>query len=277
MAIVKLLKPITGTWRVVASRWLLYMLAMLPGMLSLTRHLDATVGTRPWFHDLQPPLDILSLKFLVAELGDGVGLLLAGVFVIWLLQLVWLGGSIRVLDPHTPDVHKKVFANGWQYLARFLRIAVFAVIATVLVQLVVRKIFGSLSARAETEAWAVYDSYITLNLWKLFVMFVFLTLIGVIAFWTRIIAVTADRKDTRRLPWQALKVMARHPVSGLAAQFAFVCAVLITQAVALWCWRQSPSGGLWLGGWALLQLLTAYIWQLRIRAALNLSWNHRPV
>ncbi|MGI9271599.1 MAG: hypothetical protein ACR2QT_07485 [Woeseiaceae bacterium] len=276
MAIVELLKPTSGTWRVVAARWLLYMLAMLPGTISLTRHLDETIGMRPWFHDLQPPLEILSFKFVVAELGDGVGLLLVGVFVIWLLQLVWLGGSIRVLDQRSPGVNKKVFSSGWQYLARFLRIAVFAVVATVLLQLVIRKIFGSLSARAETNAWAVYDSYIALNLWKVSVMFVFLTLIGVIAFWSRVIAVTADRSDTRRLPWQALKVMARHPVSGLVGQFLFVCAVLGVQAVALWCWRKSPNGGLWLGGWALLQLLTAYVWQMRIRAALKLSWNLRP-
>lgn len=269
MAVVELLKPVTGTWRVVGARWLLYMLAVLPGMLSLSRHLNDTIGTRPWFHELQPPLETLSTKFVLAEIGDGVGLLGAGLAIIWLLQLVWLGGALRVLDPRAPGVQTKVFANGWQYLARFLRIAIFAIIATLILQFIIGKVFDALSARAEINAWPVYSSYITLNMWKVSVIFIALTLVGVIAFWARVIAVADERKDTRRLPWQALKLMRRKPVAALLGQFLLVCAVLGIQAMALWCWRQSPNGGLWFGLWALLQLLTAYVWQFRIRLALS--------
>ena len=55
MAVIDLLKPTSGTWRVVGTRWLLYMLAVLPGMLALSRHLDDAlvsrklVGERPIF------------------------------------------------------------------------------------------------------------------------------------------------------------------------------------------------------------------------------------
>ena len=269
MAVVDLLNPTTGTWRVVVARWMLYMLAMLPGMLSMSRHLNETIGMRPWFHDLEVPLGTLSFKFLRPELGDGNGLLMAGVFVIWLLQLVWLGGSMRVLDPRAPGVQTRVWANGWQYLARFVRIAIFALIATLILQFVIGKIFGALSARAETHAWPVYDSYVALNLWRVFVVFVALNIIGIIAFWARTIAVMDERKDTRRLPWQVLKLMRRKPVSTLLCQFLLVCAVLAIQAMALWCWRQSPNGGMWFGAWALLQLATAYVWQFRIRLALS--------
>jgi hypothetical protein len=269
MAVMDLLKPTTGTWRVVGSRWLLYMLATLPGTVFLTRHLNETIGTRPWFQDLQPPLATLSTKFVVAELGDGVALLAAGALIIWLLQLVWLGGSIQILDPRRPVSPRNVFSKGWQYLARFVRIAIFAVIAVALMHLLVSKIFGSLSARAETEAWPFYDSYIALNLWRVTVVFVVFTLIGVIAFWARMLAVTEDRYDTRRLPWQVLKILARRPVSAFLLQFLLVCAVLCTQAMALWCWRQSPAGGMWFAIWAVLQLLTAYVWQLRIRSAFS--------
>ena len=31
MAMIELLKPTTGTWRVVGARWLLFMLAVVPG------------------------------------------------------------------------------------------------------------------------------------------------------------------------------------------------------------------------------------------------------
>ena len=88
MVLVELLKPTQGTLRVVASRWLIYMLAMLPGLLAMSRHLNEAVGKRPWFQDLQPPLDTLSTRFVLSNVNDGVPLLLAGVALIWILQLV---------------------------------------------------------------------------------------------------------------------------------------------------------------------------------------------
>ena len=269
MAVMELLKPTAGTWRVVTSRWLLYMLATLPGLMVLTSHLDETVGKRPWFHDLQPPLDILSTKLLVPEIADSVALLGAAVVVIWLLQLVWLGGSIQILDPRRFDIRKKVFSHGWQFLARFLRIAVFAAIAVTLTQMLLGKVFAGLRAQAESENWSVYDAFVTLNLWYVSIGFIMMTLIGLVSFWIRMIVVTEDRRDLRRLPWLAVKILVRRPVSAFLLQFLLVCAVLGTQVMALWCWRQSPNGELWLGVWALLQLLTAYVWQLRIRSAFS--------
>jgi len=269
MAVIELLKPVSGTWRVVGARWLLYMLAVVPGMLALSKHLDSTIGIRPWFQDLQPPLSTLSAGLAMAELSDGLALLGAGAAIIWLLQLVWFGGAVRVLDPRAPGVQTKVYANGWQYLARFIRIAIIALVVTLLLQLLIRKFFAGMSARAETGGWDVYDAFVMLNMWRAGVVFVALTLVGVIAFWMRIIAVVEDRKDTRRLPWQTLKLLVRKPLSAFAAQFLLICAVLLIQALALWCWRQSGSDGLWLGLWVLLQLVTAYVWQYRIRLALN--------
>lgn len=269
MAVTELLKPTTGTWRVVLARWLLYTLAILPGMLSMSSHLDATVGTKPWFHDLQTPLDLLSLKYLIPQLSGGVSMLMAGVFIIWLLQLVWLGGAMRVLDPNAPGIQKKVFANGWQYLARFVRIAIFALLAVVVLQFLIGKVFGALSARAEVNTWSVYDAYITLNMWRVFILFVALTIVGVVAFLARSMAVAHERRDTRRLLWPALKLLVQKPGSVFAAQFLLVCAVLGIQAMALVCWRQSSNDAMWLGLWALLQLATAYVWQIRIRLALS--------
>ena len=269
MVVMELLKPTSGTWRVVTSRWLLYMLATLPGLMALTNHLDETVGKRPWFQDLQPPLDILSTKLLVSEIADGVALLGAAVVFIWLLQLVWLGGSIQILDPRRPGIRKKVFSHGWQFLGRFVRIAVFAGIAIAVTHYLMGKIVAGLRAQAESQNWSFYDAFVSLNLWYASTVFIVMTLIGLIAFWMRIIVVTEDRRDIRRLPWLAVKILVRRPVFALLLQFLLVCAVLGTQVMALWCWRQSPNGGMWLGVWALLQLLTAYVWQLRIRSALS--------
>ena len=83
-----MIRPTAGTWRVVLSRWILYVVATIPGLAALTMHLKQTVGVRPWFQDLATPLDMLSLKFLLAELSGGLPLLMLGALIIWVLQLV---------------------------------------------------------------------------------------------------------------------------------------------------------------------------------------------
>ena len=263
-----IIRPTAGTWRVVFSRWALYVIAMLPGLAAMTSHLKQTVGLRPWFQDVEMPLDMLSFKFVAAELSGGISLLMLGAFFVWVLQLVWLAGAVQVLDVSKNYLPRKVFANGWSYLGRFVRIAVFAILAVIAFHLALKFIFGSLATRAELEDWTVQKSLFDLNLWRAGLTFTALTLIGTFAFWARIITVADSRRKLRRLPLLLLRLFARRPVSALIFQFAAIAVVLFVQAVALWSWRQSGGGLAWLLFWAALLLVASWIWQLRIRAAL---------
>ncbi len=269
----KLIRPTTGTLRVVLSRWALYAIAMLPGLLAMKRHLEQTIGLRPWFQDLTVPLDMLNVKLIVAELPGGTPLLMLGVFIVWVLQLVWLAGAVQILNASIFDVPRKIFANGWPYLGRFVRIAVFSIVAIIAILLALKFLFGSLATRAELEDWTVQQSLFDLNLWRAVMTFTALTLVGTFAFWARVITVADSRRRLRRLPVLLLRLFARHPVSALIFQFVTIAVVLFVQAVALWSWRQSTGGLAWLVLWAMLLLAASWIWQLRIRAALAI-WQH---
>ncbi len=263
-----IIRPTAGTWRVVFSRWALYVVAMLPGLAAMSSHLKQTVGLRPWFQDVEMPLDMLSIKFVAAELSGGMPLLMLGALFVWVLQLVWLAGAVEIFNASRFDVPRKVFANGWPYLGRFVRIAVFAILAIIAFQFALKFLFGSLATRAELEDWTVQKSLFDLNLWRAVMTFTALTLVGTFAFWARVITVADSRRKLRRLPLLLLRLFVRRPVSALIFQFAAIAVVLFVQAVALWSWRQSGGGLAWLVLWAMLLLIASWIWQLRIRAAL---------
>jgi hypothetical protein len=219
------------------------------------------------------PLDILSLKLVVAELPGGISLLVLGAFLIWVLQLVWLAGAVQIFNASRFNVPRKVFANGWPYLGRFVRIAVFAILAIIAIQIALKFVFGSLATRAELEDWTVQKSLFDLNLWRAVMMFTALTLVGTFAFWARVITVADSRRKLRRLPLLLLRLFVRRPISALIFQFATIAVVLFVQAVALWSWRQSGGGLAWLLLWAMLLFIASWIWQLRIRAALAIWQN----
>ena len=263
-----IIRPTAGTWRVVLSRWALYVVAMLPGLAAMSKHLEQTVGLRLWFHGVEMPLDMLSFKFVVAELSGGISLLMLGVFFVWVLQLVWLAGAVQILDTSKNYLPRKIFANGWSYLGRFVRIAVLSILAIIAIHLALKFVFSSLATRAELEDWTVQKSLFDLNLWRAALTFTALTLVGTFAFWARVITVADSRRKLRRLPLLLLRLFVRRPVSALIVQFAAIAVVLFVQAVALWSWRQSGGGLAWLLLWATLLLVASWIWQLRIRAAL---------
>jgi hypothetical protein len=268
--VVELCKPVKGTWRVVLSRWGLYIFAMVPGLFVLTGELNESVGLRPHFQDLQLPLDVADVSLLAAELfGGGTAVLIFGVIIIWVLQLVWLGGATLLFSSAESQAKQKLFRPGWQFLGRFVRIAIFALIVIVAAHMGIKYLFGMLSARSELEDWAFQTSMIDLNVWRARVLFVALTLIGTFAFWVRIITVAEGRRDLRRLPMVVIRLFLRRPLAALLFQFAAIALVISLQAIALVCWRQSSGGLLWPLLWAVTLLFTSWVWQVRIRAALG--------
>ena len=257
------------TLRVVMARWGLYMMAMLPGLLAMSGQLDEAVGRRPFFHDVQLPLDTLSLRLLISELsGGGMMVLLCGLIIVWLMQLLWQAGATRVLDPTLSPAPSKVFASGKPFLGRSLRIAVFALLGVIVVHLTIRYFHNAISAHAELQGWTVQQSFFGLTKWRAIALFAGLTLVGTFAFWARLIFVADDRRYLRRLPRMVLRLFVRRPVSALLLQFAAISIILIVQGAALVFWRQSSSDVAWLLLWMVLLLLASWIWQLRIRLAL---------
>lgn len=269
-------KSAPGTWRIVFARWALYVLAMVPGVMAMSADLKESVSSRPFFHDLGRPLDFLGLQLVLAELpGAGLGLLFFGAFAIWLLQQGWLAGATRLLDPSPKGklpVRWEMLEEGLRYLARFLRIAALALVATLFLLWAIGAVFSRLSAWAEVHEWSVEASFIDLNLWRLALILFGMTFIGTVAFWAKVISAADDRRYVRRLPWILIRLFVKRPVASLLYQMAVVGLVLGLQASALWSWRQSTGGlMLWLPLWLMLLFLASYVWQARVRSAL-LVW-----
>ena len=271
MVVTRILDRVPATVRVILARWFIYVLATLPGLVALQGHLNDTVGKRPWFDDVEMPLNILNVKLVGAEISDGITVLMIGALLVWLLQLIWLAGATRVLDPQADAGRKKVFANGRPYLWRFLRIAFFALLVIIAVHLGVKAIFNALATRAELQGWSVVKSYIDLNLWRGAILFILLTVIGVFVFWMRVITVVTDERKLRRVPRKVFGVYRRNFGAAFLLQFAAVTVVLGLQAVALFAWRQAGGGTLWFMAWLTLLLVAAWVWQWRVALALRLS------
>ncbi len=271
MAIKGMLDRLPTSVRVILARWFIYVLAMFPGLQSLQGHLNEAVGKRPWFHDIEMPLTMLDFKMLVAEVYDGVGMLLFGVLFVWVLQLIWLAGAARVLDPQAEPGTKKVFANGRPFLWRYVRIALFALLLALVVHLGVKAVFESMADNAELQGVPLVKSYIDANLWRGGILFLLLSLVGVFIFWMRVITTVTDERKLRFVPRKVFRVFRRRFVSALLLQFAAVVLVLTVQGFALFAWRQSGGGTLWYLVWLLLLLLAAWVWQWRVAAAVRIA------
>jgi hypothetical protein len=271
MVVAGILDRVPATVRVILARWFIYVLATLPGLVSLQGHLNDTVGKRPWFDDVEMPLSILNVRLVTAEISDGITVLMLGALLVWLLQLIWLAGAVRVLDPHADAGTKKVFANGRPYLWRYLRIAIFALVVIIAVHLGVKAVFNALATRAELQGWSVVKSYIDLNLWRGAILFVLLTVIGVFVFWMRVITVVTDERKLRRVPRKVLGVYRRNFGAAFLLQFAAVTVVLALQAAALFAWRQAGGGSAWFVAWLSLLLFAAWVWQWRVSYALRFT------
>jgi hypothetical protein len=269
MVLGRLIDRLPTTLRVILIRWFIYVFAALPGLMALRGQLDEAVGKRPWFQDAEMPLDMLNVTLVAAELSDGAGLLMLCALLAWFLQLIWLAGAVRVLDPNAES--RKVLASGRPFLWRYLRIAFFALLAILVVHVGTKAVFESLATSAELQGKPLDVSIFDLNMWRGAILFFLFTLIGVFVFWARVITAATDEHKLRRVPRKILRVFRRHIGSALLLQFLAVTVVLALQAVALYAWRQAGGGTAWYLAWLLLLLVAAWVWQWRVSFALRLA------
>jgi hypothetical protein len=272
LALTNLFDRVPPTVRVILARWFIYVFATLPGLLTMQRHLNESVGKRPWFQDAEMPLDILNLRLLISELSGGTGMLVIGSLLAWVLLLIWLAGAVRVLDPQAAADTKKVFASGRPFLWRYLRIAFFALVVVVAVHFGVKFLFKSLAAHAELQSWPLEKSFIDLNLWRAATLFVLLTLAGVFFFWMRVMTAMTDERKLRYLPRRIFRLYRKHIASALLLQCGAVAVVFMLQVTALYAWRQAGGGLVWFIVWLLLLLLAAWVWQWRVLSAVRLAY-----
>jgi hypothetical protein len=276
------LRPVRGSLRVTLARWLLWIAAALPGV-GLTREaLGRDVARLPYFVD-SPDLDLVQLLELARRLQPLLPPLLLGVGVSWLvLQFLTAGAALRL------DRARRVRLSLWRACCDggasawlpYLRIALLAAALSAIGWLGLARGFDALSHHGELAGWTGRTLVRDLPFARGVLSGLWVSLVGVFAFWLRMGIAAEGHARVRSIARRTLRLMRRRPAAALVSHWIAAVATLGVQAAILLAWRTStsdaPATSLWLALWTTGLLASAYTWQWRVRAALEL-WRSEPI
>ena len=274
---VEALRPVRGSVRLIATRWVLAILAALPGIFAARAALDDSAGRQPWFADAPDPLPLPQMLEILGQLGPAVPVLMAGVLVAWLVQLLITAAAVEVLDPRRAPgpvrLWRGTFDTGSRFLWIYLRISLCAVVLLVAWARIVGFVFEKLADRAEVSGWTATTIIYGLGISRVTLLLAGAGLIGLCAWWSRVIVVTGGRRYVRRLLTMLVRTCWRWAFQGVIVPCVVGAASVLAAAVVLFVWRQSPgTGTIWFVLWLGLLLVQAYLWHWRLRA-LCLIWS----
>lgn len=273
---IEALRPVRGSLRLIATRWVLAILAALPGIFAARAALDESAGRQPWFTDAPDPLPLPQLMEILGQLGPAMPVLLAGVVVAWLVQLLITAAAVEVLDPRRAPgpvrLWRGTFDTGTRFLWIFLRISLCAVALLAACARIIGFVFEKLADRAEVAGWTATTIIFGLGISRMALLLAGAGLVGLFAWWSRVIAVGDGRRHVRRLPTMVIRVCRRWTFQGLILPWIVGAASVLVGAAVLFAWRQSPGTGIaWFVFWLGLLLAQAYLWHWRLRT-LCLIW-----
>lgn len=273
---VEALKPVQGSVRLIAARWVLAILAALPGIFAARAALDASAGRQPWFTEAPDPLPLPQLIKILAELAPAVPVLVAGVVVAWLVQLLLTAAAVELFDPRAAPgpvrLWRGTIDTGTRFLWVYLRISVSAAVLLFVGGLIVDAVFEKLADRAEVAGWSGTTIIYGLGIGQMALLLTGAGLVGLCAWWSRVIVVGGGRRYVRRLPTMLVRVCWRWSFQGLILPGTVGMASVLAGAAVLFAWRQSPgTGTVWFVLWLGLLLVQAYLWHWRLRT-LCLIW-----
>ena len=270
------LRPVRGSGRLMALRWLLFVAAALPALALGLRGLGEAVANRPYFATAPDPLPFIPLARLLARLPGSVWVgLLAAVVVAWVGNQLLTAGAVTVFGTAgggRARIWRTVFEAGSRYLWAYLRIALTALVVAAVGARLIGAIGGRLLAHGQHELWTM-QSRLLLQAGQGLATLCWLTLVGVFAWWCRVIVVADERRRVRRVWTVVPRLWRRRPVGALALHFLLALGGLLAGGAALFAWRQSGAGAT---GWALLWLAVlaglSFVWHWRLRAG-RLLWS----
>lgn len=273
--------PKAGSLRLILLRWLLWIAAALPGVGVAAGSLGDAVANRPEFTRAPDPLPLVGLGRLLAEIpGAAWGVLLAGAIVAWLGNLLLTAGAVEVLGaneggrprPVKLRVLRTVFEVGTRSLWVYLRIALLALVLILIGGRLLGWVFEKIADHGELAGWTARGRWWNLPLVQGLLLFGWMNLVGLWAWWSRVIAVVDGRRYVRRMPGLVLRVCWRRPVQAVLLHLVIALFSMTVGAAVLFAWRQSAAGPVgWIVLWLAVPLMHAYVWHWRIRAC-RLIW-----
>jgi len=273
---IEALKPVRGSLRLIATRWMLAILAALPGIFAARAALDDSAGRQPWFADAPDPLPLPQLMEILGQLGPAVPVLMAGVLVAWLVQLLVTAAAVEVLDPRRAPgpvrLWRGTFDTGARFLWIYLRISLCAAVLLVAGARIIGFVFEKLADRAEVAGWSATTIIFGMGISRVALLLAGAGLVGLFVWWSRVIAVGDGRRHVRRMVTMVIRVWRRWAFQGLILPWVVGAVSVIAAAAVLFAWRQSPgTGTVWFVLWLGLLLAQAYLWHWRLRT-LCLIW-----
>ena len=271
------LRPVPGSLTLMALRWLLFIAAALPGLAAAIGGIPKNIANRPYFAEAPDPLPMLPLLRLIGRIPGSVwGALVLAAVVAWLGNLLLTAGAVAHFGmPHgsRPRVWRTVFEAGTYSLWAYLRIALIALLLAALGTVGIGMVAGRLAQHGQQELWTMQARFL-LQVGRGLATLCWLTLVGVFAWWCRVIVVADERRRVRRLCTLVPRLWRRRPVGALALHFLLALGGLLASSGVLFAWRQSSANPL---GWILLWLAVlggmSFLWHWRLRAG-RLLWSN---
>lgn len=270
------LRPVRGSIRLMALRWLLFVAAALPALAVSLGGIRAEVANRSYFAAAPDPLPLIPLARLLERLPASIwGALLAVAVVVWAGNQLLTAGAVTLFGTAgggRPRVWRTVFEAGTRSLWAYLRIALTALVLAALGARLIGAIGGRLLDHGQQELWTM-QARLLVHAGRGAAILCWLTLVGVFAWWCRVIVVADERRRVRRVWTVVLRLWRRRPLGALALHFLLALGGLLAGAGALFAWRQSGAG---VTGWALAWLAVlaglSFLWHWRLRAG-RLMWS----
>jgi hypothetical protein len=265
-----------GSLNLILARWLLGIVAMLPGTWAGIDALASGPAAQPYFSDAPQPFPLLVfIEFLGRSPGSMWGSLALGAVVAWLGNQLLTAGAARILDRRSPPprVWRTTIDVGRQYLGRYLRVAAFAAVWVLIAILLTNRAFEWLADRGTLAGWSAQTLLLTLPVTRALVLVAIASAVGTAALWCRVIVVHDQRRCVRRLHQVVPRLARRAPVRGFVLSMLLSALSLVVAALVVLAWRQSGAGalGVWLPLWLAVLLGQAYVWHWRIRACIELA------
>lgn len=270
------LRPVPGSWTLMALRWLLFVAAALPSLAVALTVLGDGIGDRPYFADAPDPMPALTLVRLFEEAPGSVwGVMALAAVLAWLGNLLLTAGAVTLFGTASgdrPRVWRTVFAAGSRYLWVYLRIVLLALVLALLGARLVAFAAEHLGDYGARALWTMRARYL-LVVGRVLATVGWLTLVGLFGWWCRVIVVADERRRVRRLLTVVPRLWWRRPLGALLLHYLLALAALAGGGAVLSGWRQSPGSGL---GWGLLWLAVlaalSFVWHWRLRAG-RLLWS----
>lgn len=264
------LRPVPGSLRLVGLRWMLWLLSAIPGTTVAMRVLGSGIGRSPHYAEAPDPFPFFTvLGWLDGVPGSVWAVFAVGALLAWAGNLMLTAAAVEILQPARVGrvrVWRSFFDTGTRHLWCFLRIALVAFVFLVLGFRVIALIAESVNEHGVVAGWSAARLRWTLPLARFSLVAGWGTLVGLLAWWCRVIAVADGRRFMRRLPTLALRAWRRAPLQGVVLQVALAVTGMLAGGVVLYAWRQSSAGtGPWLLLWLGVLALQSWLWHWRLR------------